>query len=137
MTFEEKIFSKYLFNKEKLREYGFLKVDNSYKYTTYIVDNSFKVEILIKDNNVKVGIAINPETRLYSIIPYLEIIDLVLVMGVKPGFGGQGFIKETINKINELKAIQPKYNFIKTAINVGDSKGFGIKNDMSVCGHKY
>lgn len=52
MTFEEKIFSKYLFNKEKLMEYGFLKVDNSYKYTTYIVDNSFKVEILIKDNNV-------------------------------------------------------------------------------------
>lgn len=52
MTFEEKIFSKYLFNKEKLMEYGFLKVDNSYKYTTYIVDNSFKVEVLIKDNNV-------------------------------------------------------------------------------------
>ena len=98
-------------NIKYIKEYLSLKP----AYITFHIEsikNIHEAIKLIKDNNVKVGIAINPETRLYTIIPYLGLIDLVLIMGVNPGFGGQGFIKETINKINELKAIQPKYNFI-------------------------
>lgn len=121
-------------NIKYIKEYLSLKP----KYITFHIEsikNIHEAIKLIKDNNVKVGIAINPETRLYSIIPYLEIIDLVLVMGVKPGFGGQGFIKETINKINELKAIQPKYNFIINVDGgVNDETIKYINSDMVVSG---
>ena len=50
----------------------------------------------------KVGIAINPETDIDKIYPYLSQIDLVLVMSVVPGKGGQKFLPETIEKIQEL-----------------------------------
>ena len=77
----------------------------------------------------------NPETRVYKILPYLNDIDLVLVLSVHPGFGGQEFIKDTTKKINELKALQKKYNYI---INVdGGINGDTIKqvnSDMVVSG---
>jgi len=77
---------------------------------------------LVKDNNIKVGLAINPETRIYSILPYINDIDLVLVMSVVPGEGGQAFIKDVVKKINELKALQRKYKYV---INVDG----GINNE--------
>ncbi|MFX1259944.1 MAG: ribulose-phosphate 3-epimerase [Promethearchaeota archaeon] len=58
----------------------------------------------VKNYNKKVGIAINPETALPKIIPYLNKIDLVLIMSVNPGFSGQEFIWETPDKINLLFA---------------------------------
>lgn len=57
----------------------------------------------IHENNIMAGIAVNPETSISSIAPYLEKVDYVLIMGVKPGYGGQKMILETISKINELK----------------------------------
>ena len=77
---------------------------------------------LVKDNNIKVGLAINPDTRIYSILPYINDIDLVLVMSVVPGEGGQAFIKDVVKKINELKALQRKYKYV---INVDG----GINNE--------
>ena len=57
----------------------------------------------IKDLGMRVGIAISPETKVEAILPYLPRIDLVLVMSVVPGMGGQEFMLPTIRKLAELK----------------------------------
>lgn len=56
----------------------------------------------IKKHNKKVGIAINPDTNLPKILPYLNKIDIILIMSVYPGWSGQEFIRETSDKINLL-----------------------------------
>lgn len=55
----------------------------------------------------KVGIAINPPTDIAVIAPYLKFADMVLVMSVNPGFGGQSFIWETLEKIYKIHTMQP------------------------------
>lgn len=57
----------------------------------------------IKENNMKVGIALNPGTPLTTINEILDDIDMVLLMTVNPGFGGQKFIPSVLKKIKELK----------------------------------
>ena len=68
----------------------------------------------IKSLNIKVGIAINPETDINIILPYLKEIDQVLVMSVHPGLGGQKFMPEVIPKIQKLTNIkkEQQLNFI-------------------------
>ena len=56
----------------------------------------------IQKCGVKAGIVINPETQVSSIFPYIDNIDYVLMMGVKPGFSGQRFINDTFEKVKEL-----------------------------------
>ena len=58
---------------------------------------------LIKKFHKKVGISIKPKTKVADVIPYLPMIDLVLVMSVEPGFGGQAFMPQALKKIAELK----------------------------------
>ena len=58
---------------------------------------------LIKKQGCRAGIAIRPKTNISQIIPYLPMIDLVLVMSVEPGFGGQAFQKEALDKIAGLR----------------------------------
>jgi ribulose-phosphate 3-epimerase len=58
----------------------------------------------IKSLGKKVGLAINPPTAISAVQPYLEQIDLLLVMTVYPGFGGQEFIHETLPKIQQAEA---------------------------------
>ena len=60
----------------------------------------------IKSLKKKVGISLNPDTKTNVIIEHLEKIDLVLIMSVFPGFGGQKFIPEVVNKIKELNKIK-------------------------------
>ena len=60
---------------------------------------------LIKSKNVKVGIAINPDTPIDSLIDIINKIDLVCLMGVFPGFAGQKFIKNTFDRLKELKKL--------------------------------
>ena len=60
----------------------------------------------IKELNKKVGVSLNPETKINKILNNLEEIDLVLIMSVNPGFGGQKFMPEVLTKIKELKKIQ-------------------------------
>ena len=60
---------------------------------------------LIKSKNVKVGIAINPDTPIDSLIDVINKIDLVCLMGVFPGFAGQKFIKNTFDRLKELKKL--------------------------------
>ena len=60
----------------------------------------------IKKLKKKVGVSLNPETKIDLITSYLDKIDLVLVMSVNPGFGGQKFMPEVLEKIRDLKKIQ-------------------------------
>ena len=59
----------------------------------------------IKDYGIKCGLAINPDTDISALEPYLEKIDLILIMSVKPGKGGQEFIEDTIKKILKIKKV--------------------------------
>ncbi|NCW63916.1 MAG: ribulose-phosphate 3-epimerase [Betaproteobacteria bacterium] len=81
----------------------------------------------IKDLGKKVGVSLNPETKVGIIKDYLEQIDLVLIMSVNPGFGGQKFMPEVLDKIKELKNIQKEQNIdfdieIDGGINFENSK---------------
>ena len=67
------------------------------------LENSIDV---IKKFNKKVGVSLNPKTKINLIESLLNKIDLVLIMSVNPGFGGQKFMPEVLNKIKELKVIQ-------------------------------
>ena len=62
----------------------------------------------IKSLNKKVGVSLNPESHLDLITNYLEKIDLVLIMSVNPGFGGQKFMPEVLDKVKKLKEIKSK-----------------------------
>jgi len=75
-------------------------------------DNIDEYIKIIKDNNIKVGLAINPETSIKEIYNYLDDIDIVLVMSVNPGMGGQPYIESTTNKLIELKQLQNNYNYL-------------------------
>lgn len=59
----------------------------------------------IKENNMKVGVALNPGTSLSTIEEILPDVDMILLMTVNPGFGGQKFISNVLNKIEKLKTI--------------------------------
>ena len=90
--------------------------------------NDLKESIFhIKEFNKKVGVSLNPDTKINVIESNLNNIDLVLIMSVYPGFGGQKFIPETINKIKDLKKIKDKNNFsfdieVDGGINFSNSK---------------
>ena len=82
---------------------------------------------LIKSLDKKVGISLNPNTEIKAAVDFLNQIDLVLIMSVYPGFGGQKFIKDVIKKIKDLDEIriQQNYNFkieIDGGINFETSK---------------
>ena len=81
----------------------------------------------IKELNKKVGVSLNPETKIDVIINHLDKIDLVLIMSVNPGFGGQKFMPEVLTKIKELKKLQAEKNIdfdieIDGGINFENSK---------------
>ena len=73
-------------------------------------DNLEESILKIKSLNKKVGVSLNPKTKIDLIIDYLEKIDLVLIMSVNPGFGGQKFMPEVLNKVKQLKKIQSEKN---------------------------
>ena len=96
-----------------------LMIDNSIKYIPYFVDSGAdiisihpesKVNIkdcinLIQSHNKKAGLAINPETSPEILKEYLPYIDLILLMTVNPGFGGQKFINSQLDKISYVKEL--------------------------------
>jgi len=82
---------------------------------------------LIKKLNKKVGISLNPESKIDLVKKYLDKVDLILIMSVNPGFGGQKFMPEVLEKIKKLNKIkgQEKINFdieIDGGINFDNSK---------------
>lgn len=64
----------------------------------------------IKSKGIKVGVAINPGTPTYVLKDIISELDMVLIMSVNPGFGGQKFINYSIEKIKEVKAMSEKTN---------------------------
>jgi ribulose-phosphate 3-epimerase len=63
----------------------------------------------IKELGAKAGVSINPSTPVNVLSEVLEIADLVLIMSVNPGFGGQSFIESSLRRINELYNLREKY----------------------------
>lgn len=78
------------------------------------VDNVVEMINFIKSFDINAGISIKPDTSINEIKKYLDIVDLVLVMSVEPGKGGQPFIEKSVSKINELKSLRDnkKYNYV-------------------------
>ena len=72
--------------------------------TFHIESDSLIEEVIhrIKSHGLKTGIALRPETPISAVLPYLQDIDLVLPMSVEPGFSGQKFIMNTLNKMDAL-----------------------------------
>ena len=81
----------------------------------------------IKELGKKVGVSLNPDTKIEMVLAFLEKVDLILIMSVNPGFGGQKFIPEVLDKVKKIKKIQleKKLNFdieIDGGINFENSK---------------
>lgn len=66
---------------------------------------------MIRQAGLKVGVALNPSTPLESLKYVLDMVDMVLIMSVNPGFGGQSYIESTTEKIKELKSIIDKNGY--------------------------
>jgi ribulose-phosphate 3-epimerase len=83
----------------------------------------------IKSYNKKVGISLNPETSLDKLNNVLDKIDLVLIMSVNPGFGGQKFIENTLNKIRKLRL---KIDQLKLKVEIEVDGGINFENSKSI-----
>ena len=83
----------------------------------------------IKLYNKKVGISLNPETSLDKLNNVLDKIDLVLIMSVNPGFGGQKFIENTLNKIRKLRL---KIDQLKLKVEIEVDGGINFENSKSI-----
>ncbi|MFV0275103.1 MAG: ribulose-phosphate 3-epimerase [Bacilli bacterium] len=90
------------------------------------INNFFQYNKYIKEKGIKFGVAINPDEKIEDLFPYLKEIDLVLIMSVFPGFGGQKFIEDSINRIKKLKDYI-KVNNLKCLVEVDG----GINNKTS------
>lgn len=108
-----------------VRKYIELKPDVLIFHVEIIKDKDIINEI--KKNKIKVGLAINPETKIEKLLPYLKDINLVLFMSVKPGKGGQSFKKSTLSKIKKLKKIAPKNLIINIDGGINDTNSLLCK----------
>ena len=84
---------------------------------------------LIRSLNKKVGVSLNPDSKIDLIKDILKDIDLVLIMSVHPGFGGQKFIPDVIKKIEKLKLIKNEKNF---NFDIEVDGGINFENSKSV-----
>lgn len=75
------------------------------------IDNVEEMIKYVRSLNIKVGLSIKPDTEVDKIKPYLNYLDLVLVMSVEPGFGGQKFIENSTSKINDLYLLRKNNNY--------------------------
>ncbi len=87
-------------------------------------DSIIKAINKIHSAGKKVGISIKPNTNVEMVFPYLEMIDMVLVMTVEPGFGGQSFMYDMMEKVRALRSILDSKNY-----NVDIQVDGGINND--------
>ena len=83
----------------------------------------------IKKLKKRVGVSLNPETKINEILDFLDQIDLVLIMSVNPGFGGQKFMPEVLSKIKELKKIQDEK---KLSFDIEIDGGINFQNSNTV-----
>ncbi len=102
-----------------------LMIDNPEKYIdpfikagsdhiTFHIETASNHDELIDylhEKNVKAGLSIKPDTSVKTIEPYLHKLDIVLVMSVEPGFGGQAFMKPMVDKMQELSNLRKKNGY--------------------------
>ena len=86
-------------------------------YMTFHVEVKDQVDLLsiittLHQEGIKVGLSLKPETKVEELLPYLKWIDLVLVMSVEPGQGGQVFLPSSLEKITKLKQYQKDNSFV-------------------------
>ena len=91
------------------------------------VDNIIEIIDYIHSLGIKAGLSIKPNTDVYYIEKYLKLVDLVLVMSVEPGHGGQKFIPQSKNKIDELYKLREENNY-KFAIEVDGGVNSEVKS---------
>lgn len=103
-------------NPKKIIKY--FKNLNVESITIHNLSNSKKILNYIKKKGYKCGIALNPNENIDLIKDYLNLIDELLIMSVVPGKGGQSFINNTLEKIDNINSIKNSYHFI-TAIDGG------------------
>lgn len=119
-------------NPEKyIRDYATLNTE----YITIHVElgiDIMKQLKLIKSYGIKCGLAIKPDTLVKDLVPYLPLLDLVLVMSVEPGTGGQEFIQETEKKLQELKTLIDTYQ-LPTKISVDGGVNQKTKKYCFLC----
>ena len=85
---------------------------NPYNITFHLENNDvLKYIYKIKSKGIKASLAINPYTDIKEILPYLDKVDMVLVMSVIPGKCGQKFMEEVVDKLKYLKEIKNKYSY--------------------------
>ena len=98
---------------------------------------------MIKDSNAKAGVSLIPSSSVSEIEPVLDMVDLVLVMTVNPGFGGQSLIPSTLAKIQELDRIRKERNYnylisVDGGVNLQTVKQIvSCKADVAVCGSAF
>ncbi len=117
-------------------------VDAGSDYITFHVeaDNDPMMVInKIKSFNVKAGISIKPNTPIEDIKEFLPFVDMVLVMSVEPGFGGQSFMESAVDKVKELKRLKEKFEYeylinIDGGINQETGKKISPYVDLAVVG---
>ena len=104
---------------------------NAYCMTFHvdIKDDINEVIKRVRNYGIKVGLALNPNQDIEFIKPYLDKIDLVLIMSVKPGLGGQKFIPDVIPKVKELRKLIKEKNK-KVLISVDGGVNLDNKKDL-------
>ena len=83
----------------------------------------------IKSFNKKAGVSLNPKTPVNKVIPVLNLIDLVLIMSVNPGFGGQKFIDSSLDKVKQLRQ---EIDNRKLKVQIEIDGGINFENSMAV-----
>lgn len=89
----------------------FVEIGSSF-ITVHVEANKVQESInRIKASGVKAGITLKPKTKLEMLYPYLDQVDLVLIMSVEPGFGGQKFMVDQLDKVRELVRLREIYHY--------------------------
>lgn len=93
--------------------------------------------IQIKEKKIKAGLAISPNTDIKNLLPYLKEVDVIIVMSVEPGYGGQKFLESTEERLQELKKYQLTNHFqieVDGGINIDTIKYIKNLPDIVVSG---
>ncbi len=110
---------------QEFRDAGSDRITVHYEACTHL----HRVIEMIKASGAKAGVALNPHTPVDSLIDVLEILDLVLIMSVNPGFGGQKFIYQSIPKIRKIKSLIRQEN---SGAVIQVDGGIGLQNAESI-----
>lgn len=104
----------------KLKKYIKKFSELNCEYITFHIEVEKDIEKYIKlihSYGIKCGLAINPDTEMEKLKPYFNMIDMVLVMGVIPGLGGQEFIPRVVNKVKKIREYLTK-NELKVVLSI-------------------